>query len=38
VLDACHALFGEAAALGHGGADMVAVVRALEARTASAVG
>jgi 3-hydroxyisobutyrate dehydrogenase len=33
VLDACHALFAETVALGHGGADMVAVVRALESRT-----
>jgi 3-hydroxyisobutyrate dehydrogenase len=34
VLDACHELFAETVALGHGGADMVAVVRAIEARTA----
>ncbi|MFF8812229.1 NAD(P)-dependent oxidoreductase [Streptomyces pactum] len=33
VLDACHALFEETVALGHGDQDMVAVVRALEART-----
>ncbi|MGW7268031.1 NAD(P)-dependent oxidoreductase [Streptomyces sp. NPDC054842] len=33
LLDVCHALFGEAVALGHGGADMVAVLRAIEART-----
>lgn len=33
LLDACHALFTETVAHGHGGADMVAVVRALEART-----
>jgi 3-hydroxyisobutyrate dehydrogenase len=32
VLDACHLLYGEAVALGHGGEDMAAVVRALEAR------
>lgn len=33
LLDACHALYGEAQALGLGGADMVAVIRALERRT-----
>ncbi|EYT82923.1 MULTISPECIES: NAD(P)-dependent oxidoreductase [unclassified Streptomyces] len=33
LLDACHALFEETVALGHGGEDMVAVLRALEART-----
>lgn len=33
VLDACHALFTETVEQGHGGLDMVAVVRALEART-----
>jgi 3-hydroxyisobutyrate dehydrogenase len=33
LLDACHALYGETVAQGHGGADMVAVIRALEART-----
>ncbi|MBF5046131.1 NAD(P)-dependent oxidoreductase [Aggregicoccus sp. 17bor-14] len=33
LLDACHALYRETVALGHGGEDMVAVVRALEART-----
>lgn len=33
LLDVCHALYGETLALGHGQADMVAVVRALEART-----
>jgi 3-hydroxyisobutyrate dehydrogenase len=33
LLDACHALYGETAALGHGGADMAAVLYALEART-----
>ena len=32
-LDVCHVLFAETVALGHGGADMVAVIRALEART-----
>lgn len=34
LLDVCHALYGETAALGHGPEDMVAVVRAIEARTA----
>ena len=34
LLDVCHALFGEAVALGHGDADMAAVVRAIQARTA----
>ncbi|TDV55049.1 3-hydroxyisobutyrate dehydrogenase [Actinophytocola oryzae] len=33
LLDVCHALFGEAVALGHGASDMVAVLRAIEART-----
>lgn len=33
LLDVCHALYRETVALGHGGADMAAVVRALEART-----
>ncbi|GGJ51119.1 hypothetical protein GCM10010121_072510 [Streptomyces brasiliensis] len=33
VLDACHALFEETVAQGHGGEDMVAVLRAIEART-----
>lgn len=33
LLDVCHALFGETVALGHGDADMVAVLHALEART-----
>ncbi len=33
LLDVCHALFGEAVALGHGQSDMVAVLRAIEART-----
>jgi 3-hydroxyisobutyrate dehydrogenase len=36
LLDVCHALFGETVALGHGQSDMVAVLRAIEARTASA--
>jgi 3-hydroxyisobutyrate dehydrogenase len=35
LLDVCHALYGEAVERGHGGEDMVAVVRALEARTAA---
>jgi len=33
LLDVCHALFGETVARGHGGEDMVAVLRAIEART-----
>ncbi|GGV63651.1 dehydrogenase [Streptomyces griseoloalbus] len=33
LLDVCHALFDETVATGHGGEDMVAVLRALEART-----
>ncbi|WP_037884878.1 NAD(P)-dependent oxidoreductase [Streptomyces sp. NRRL S-646] len=33
LLDVCHALFGEAVAQGHGGEDMAAVLRALEARS-----
>jgi 3-hydroxyisobutyrate dehydrogenase len=33
LLDVCHALYRETAALGHGQEDMVAVVRAIEART-----
>ncbi|MGK5693266.1 NAD(P)-dependent oxidoreductase [Streptomyces sp. URMC 128] len=33
LLDVCHALFDETVAQGHGGEDMVAVLRALEART-----
>lgn len=36
LLDVCHALYGEANALGHGGSDMVAVLHAIEARTAAA--
>jgi len=35
LLDVCHALFAEASALGHDDADMVAVLRAIEARTCS---
>ena len=37
LLDACRALYGETVALGHGGADMIAVIRALEARTGAGV-
>ena len=33
LLDVCHALYGEAMELGHGGSDMAAVIRAIEART-----
>ncbi|MER7566920.1 NAD(P)-dependent oxidoreductase [Streptomyces sp. NPDC097941] len=33
LLDACHALYGEAVAQGHGDEDMVAVLHALETRT-----
>jgi 3-hydroxyisobutyrate dehydrogenase len=33
LLDVCHALFEETVSLGHGGEDMVAVLRAIEART-----
>jgi 3-hydroxyisobutyrate dehydrogenase len=33
LLDVCHALYAEALALGLGGADMVAVLRAIEARS-----
>ncbi|MGW8698127.1 NAD(P)-dependent oxidoreductase [Streptomyces eurythermus] len=36
LLDVCHALFRETVARGHGGEDMVAVLRAIEARTAEA--
>lgn len=36
LLDVCHALFEETVAGGHGGEDMVAVLRALEARTDAA--
>jgi 3-hydroxyisobutyrate dehydrogenase len=34
LLDVCHQLYGETVALGYGAADMVAVVRAIEDRTA----
>lgn len=33
LLDVCHALFADTVALGHGNLDMVAVLRAVEART-----
>jgi 3-hydroxyisobutyrate dehydrogenase len=33
LLDVCHALYGETAALGHGQLDMAAVIRAIEVRT-----
>jgi 3-hydroxyisobutyrate dehydrogenase len=36
LLDVCHALYGETAELGHGKADMIAVVHAIEARTLAA--
>jgi 3-hydroxyisobutyrate dehydrogenase len=36
LLDVCHELYGEALALGHGDADMAAVVHAVAARTAAA--
>jgi 3-hydroxyisobutyrate dehydrogenase len=38
LLDACHALFAETVALGHADADMVAVLHAIEARTAGVRG
>ncbi|WP_256988492.1 NAD(P)-dependent oxidoreductase [Bordetella genomosp. 9] len=34
LLDVCHALYGETEALGHGAIDMVAVIHAIEQRTA----
>ncbi|MBI1218513.1 MAG: NAD-binding protein [Rhodobacteraceae bacterium] len=33
LLDVCHALYAETEALGHGGSDMAAVLRAIEQRT-----
>ncbi|MCA1655690.1 MAG: NAD(P)-dependent oxidoreductase [Pseudonocardiaceae bacterium] len=36
LLDVCHALYGETSALGHDQLDMVAVLRAIEARTDAA--
>jgi 3-hydroxyisobutyrate dehydrogenase len=38
LLDVCHALFAETVEQGHGAADMVAVLRALEARTGRLAG
>ena len=38
LLDACHALYGETEALGHGGLDMAAVIHAIAQRTAQATG
>jgi 3-hydroxyisobutyrate dehydrogenase len=38
LLDICHTLYAETMALGQGRADMIAVIRALEARTGSADG
>jgi len=35
LLDECEVLYGETAALGHGHADMVSVIRAIEGRTAA---
>ena len=35
LIEVCSALFGEAVALQRGGADMIAVLSALEARTAA---
>jgi 3-hydroxyisobutyrate dehydrogenase len=37
LLDVCHTLYAETVALGHGQSDMVAVIRAIEARTDSRV-
>ncbi|HWL89616.1 MAG TPA: NAD-binding protein, partial [Polyangiaceae bacterium] len=37
LLDVCHTLFGETQALGLAGADMIAVIRAIEQRTAAVV-
>jgi 3-hydroxyisobutyrate dehydrogenase len=36
-IDVCHALYGEAKALGLGGADMIAVIRATEQRTVALI-
>jgi 3-hydroxyisobutyrate dehydrogenase len=38
LLEVCHSLFGEAEAMGLGGSDMVAVVRAIAARTGALTG
>jgi 3-hydroxyisobutyrate dehydrogenase len=35
LIDVCYALYGETKALGHGAEDMIAVIRAIEQRTAS---
>ena len=35
LLDVCHALFGETVDQGHGASDMIAVIRAIETRTAA---
>ncbi len=37
LIDACYALYGETQALGFGGADMIAVIRAIEQRTAAVI-
>ncbi len=37
LLDVCHALYRETQALGHGQADMAAVIRAIEARTEAGI-
>ncbi len=37
LIDVCHALYGETQALGLGAADMIAVIRAIEQRTAAVV-
>jgi len=34
LLEACHTLYGETAALGYGGSDMTAIIKALESRRA----
>jgi 3-hydroxyisobutyrate dehydrogenase len=38
LLDVCHRLFAETVATGHGGEDMIAVLRAVERRSRRAVG
>lgn len=37
MLDVCHTLYTETAALGHGQSDMAAIIRAIESRTEAAV-
>ena len=37
LLDVCHALYGETKSLGLGGVDMIAVIRAIEQRTAAGI-